>query len=120
VLDKNKKGRYPKAKHTGVYCYHYGWVRSEEQMTLKSKKVNKYWGAKPVEIDYSQMDQKIIVKFNGSHPAVVNGWIPKNKGVYQTSPNYKINKKQKKHRLMLKFEKLFGLELSKKHYKIIK
>ena len=39
VLDSNKNGRYPKAKHTGACCYHYGWVRSEEQMNLKSQKV---------------------------------------------------------------------------------
>ena len=120
VLDKNKKGRYPKAKHTGVYCYHYGWVRSEEQMTLKSKKVNKYWGAKPVEIDYSQMDQKIIAKFNGSHPAVVNDWLPKGKGIFQTNSDYKLTRKQKKHRLMIKLESLFNLDLSKKHYILIK
>ena len=25
VLDKNKKGRYPKAKMIDAYCYHYGW-----------------------------------------------------------------------------------------------
>ena len=35
VLDSNKKGRYPRAKHTGASCYHYGWVRSEDQMNLK-------------------------------------------------------------------------------------
>ena len=44
VLDSNKKGRYPKAKHTSARCYHYGWVRSEEQMNLKSQKVQQYWG----------------------------------------------------------------------------
>jgi len=120
ALDKNKKGRYPKAKHTGVYCYHYGWVRSEEQMTLKSKKVNKYWGAKPVEIDYSQMDQKIIAKFNGSHPAIVNDWLPKEKGIFQANSNYKLTNKQKKHRLMIKLENLLNLDLSKKHYILIK
>ena len=59
VLESNKKGRYPKAKHTGVTCYHYGWVRSEEQMTLKSSKVQKYWGGDPVKL-YSQMDQECM------------------------------------------------------------
>ena len=57
VLDGNKKGRYPRAKHTGVHCYHYGWVRSEEQMNLKSQKVQRYWGKRHTKIDYSQMDQ---------------------------------------------------------------
>ena len=63
VLNSNKKGRYPKAKKTGATCYHYGWIRSEEQMNLKSKKVQKYWGKKSVKIDYSQIDQSIIEKF---------------------------------------------------------
>jgi hypothetical protein len=119
VLDSNKKGRYPKAKHTGARCYHYGWVRSEEQMNLKSEKVQKYWGGEPAKIDYSQMDQSIIKGFSGTHPKIVQEWLPKDKGVYQADPTYQPTKKQKKHRLMLKLEKLFGLELSKKHYKLI-
>ena len=60
VLDSNKKGRYPRAKHTGASCYHYGWARSEDQMNLKVSKVQKYWDTKPVKIDYSQMDKSII------------------------------------------------------------
>jgi len=119
VLGSNKKGRYPKAKHTGVHCYHYGWVRSEEKMNLKSEKVQKYWGNKHTKIDYSQMDQTIIKEFCGTHPKIVQDWLPKDVGVYQADPNYKPTKKQKKHRAMLKLEKYFNLELSKKHYKII-
>lgn len=120
VLGSNKKGRYPKAKHTGVHCYHYGWVRSEAQMNLKSQKVQQYWGGEPAKIDYSQMDQSIIKEFSNSHPNAVYDWLPKDKGIYQADPTYQPTKKQKKHRLMLKLEKLFGLELSKKHYKLIK
>ncbi|MDC1447523.1 glycosyltransferase [Candidatus Thioglobus sp.] len=119
VLDSNKKGRYPKAKHTGVNCYHYGWVRSEVEMNLKSSKVQKYWGGKHVKIDYTQMDQSIIKKFKGSHPKIILDWIPKDAGVYQTDSSYKATQKQKKHQLMIKLEKFFGLELSKKHYKLV-
>jgi len=120
VLGSNKKGRYPKAKHTGVTCYHYGWVRSEEQMNLKSKKVQKYWGEMPVVIDYSQMDQLIIQEFHGTHPEVIKDWLPKDNGLFKADSSYKITLKQKKHRIMLKLENFFGLELSKKHYKLIK
>jgi len=119
VLDSNKNGRYPKAKHTGAHCYHYGWVRSEEQMNLKSEKVQQYWGGKPNKIDYSQMDQSIIKEFSDTHPKIAQDWLPKEKGIYQADPSYEPTKKQKKHRLMLNLEKLFGLELSKKHYKLI-
>jgi len=119
VLKSNKKGRYPRAKHTGVNCYHYGWVRSEEQMNLKSYKVQKYWGKEPVKVDYSQMDQSIIKEFQGSHPDIVKDWLPKNTGLYKVDPSYKPTKKQKKHQSMIKLEKLFGLDLSKKHYKLV-
>ena len=119
VLDSNKKGRYPKAKHTGVNCYHYGWVRSEVEMNLKSSKVQKYWGREHVKIDYAQMDQSIIKKFKGSHPKIIQDWIPKDVGLYQTDSSYKATQKQKKHQLMIKLEKFFGLELSKKHYKLV-
>ena len=120
VLDSNKKGRYPRAKHTGASCYHYGWARSEDQMNLKVSKVQMYWGAKPVKIDYSQMDQSIIKEFKGTHPDIIKKWLPKVSGIYRSDSSYRLNKKQKKHRLMIQFEKFFGLELSKKHYKLIR
>ena len=72
VLDRNKKGRYPKAKKIDAHCYHYGWVRSEEQMNLKSQKVQKYWGKSHNKIDYSQMDQSIIKEFHReAHPKAI-------------------------------------------------
>ena len=119
VLDSNKKGRYPKAKSTKVECFHYGWVRSEKQMNLKNSKVRKYWGGDPVLIDYSQMDQSIIKQFKGSHPNIVKDWLPKEEGLYIASSSYKLTLKQKKHRIVIKLENFFGLDLSKKHYKLI-
>ncbi len=119
VLDSNKKGRYPRAKHTGAHCYHYGWVRSEEQMNLKSQKVQKYWGENHKKIDYTQIDQCIIKEFKGTHPEVVIGWLPKSSGLYKVDPSYEPSNKEKKHRMMIKLDKIFGLELSKKHYKLV-
>ena len=120
VLDRNKKGRYPKAKKIDAHCYHYGWVRSEEQMNLKSQKVQKYWGKSHNKIDYSQMDQSIIKEFHRSHPKAIAQWLPRNSVLYQVDDKYQLNKKQKKHRLMIMLENIFGIELSKKHYKLIK
>ena len=119
VLNSNKVGRYPKAKHTGASCYHYGWVRSEEEMNLKSEKVQKYWGGKPKKIDYSKIDQSIIKEFKGKHPKIIKDWLPNDNEIFKADPNYKLSKKQKKHRAMIIFEKFFGLELSKKHYKLV-
>ncbi len=120
VLDKNKIGRYPKAVECGAKIYHYGWVRSEEQMNLKSQKVQKYWGKTHKFIDYSQIDGSIIKEFKGTHPKVVQGWLPKAEDIFRADPNHKLTRKEKKHRLMLKIEKWFGVELSKKHYKLVR
>jgi len=119
VIDSNKKGRYPKAKKIDVNCFHYGWVRSQQQMNLKSKKIQKYWGEDPVTIDYSQIDQSIIKEFKGSHPEIMKEWLPKEKGVFLADPSYKLTSRQKKHRLVNKVERLFGLDLSKKHFHLV-
>jgi hypothetical protein len=119
VLDSNKKGRYPRAKHTGASCYHYGWVRSEEQMNLKSAKVQKYWGGSPVTIDYTQMDHKIVKKFLGAHPKIIQNWLPKELGLFKVDRTYKLTKKQKNHHLKMKLENFFGIDLSKKHFKLV-
>jgi hypothetical protein len=120
ILDSNKKGRYPYAKHTGVHCYHYGWVRPENKMNLKSQKVQKYWGNSHSQIDYSKIDLTIIKEFTGSHPKSIKAWLPNEKGVFEADKNYIISRKEQKHRVMLILEKLFGFELSKKHYKLLK
>jgi hypothetical protein len=120
ILEENKTGRYPLAKKVGVHCYHYGWVRTEAQMNLKSQKVQKYWGKTANKIDYSQIDQSIIKEFIGEHPSVIIDWLPKEKGLYLADPNYKLNSKEKKHLLKIKLEALLGVDLSKKHYKLLK
>ena len=120
VLDSNKNGRYPKAKHTGAKCYHYGWGRSEHQMNLKSEKVQKYWGGNAKKIDYSKMDQSIIREYKGTHPIIIQNWLPNDIKLFKADPSYKLTNKQKKHRIMIFFESLFGLELSKKHFKLVK
>jgi len=119
VLGSNKKGRYPKAKHTGVYCYHYGWVRSEAQMNLKSKKVQKYWGKNYSKIDYSQIDSKIFKEFHGNHPKIIVSWLPEGNEIFKADLRFKINLKHKKYRIMLKIENFFGVDFSKKHYKLV-
>ena len=119
VLESNKKGRYPNAKHTGACCYHYGWVRGEDQMRLKTSKVQKYWGSGKVTIDYTQMDQSIIQEFRGSHPKIIEEWLPKDVGIFQTDPAYKLSQKQKNHQLKMKIERLFNIDLSKKHFKLV-
>jgi hypothetical protein len=120
VLDSNKKGRYPRAKNTGTTCYHYGWVRSEKEMNLKSSKVQKYWGKEPARINYSQIDQSIIEEFKGTHPKIVQEWLPKATGLYKADINYRLNHKEKKYRILKRLEKFFSIDFSKKHFTLIR
>ena len=120
VLDSNKHGRYPKAAHSGATMYHYGWVRSEEQMNLKASRVEKYWNKQNAAIDYRDMDGRILREFTGTHPAVMQTYLPKESGLFQVNPAYQPSRKQQKHGWMLKLERWFGLELSKKHDTLVK
>jgi len=121
VLDSNRKGRYPRVKPAEARIFHYGWVRSEEQMNAKLAKVEKYWGKRVKKIDYGQIDQSILRQFSGSHPAVMADWLPKEPvSLFQADQNHPLTKREKRHRVMLKLESLFGLELSKKHYRLVR
>jgi len=119
VMDKNKKGRYPYGVMSGAKIYHYGWVRNEEQMNLKLKKIKKYWKHNFTPINYSEIDPLILKEFKGTHPKVIQNWLPKSKGLFKANPNHKLTKKEKKHRIAKKIEELF-IDLSKKHFKLIK
>lgn len=121
VLETNKKGRYPRAALADARIYHYGWVRSEEQMNEKLQRVGKYWGDRLKEIDYSQIDPFILREFTGTHPAVMADWLPsEHHGVFRADPAHVLTKKENKHRYCLMLEKMFGLEMSKKHYTLVK
>jgi glycosyltransferase involved in cell wall biosynthesis len=120
VLEKHKKGRYPRAAHTGATIYHYGWVRSETQMHLKASAVHKYWDDKPAaKSDYTKIDPATLKLFTGTHPKVVQDWLPQAEGIFQADPNHQLSSREKKHRLMLKLEKWFGFRFNKKHYRLV-
>lgn len=120
VLETNKKGRYPRAALADATIYHYGWVRSEEQMNEKSSKVEKYWGGAPKKIDYSHIDPAVLREFTGTHPAIMKDWLPK--GVtepFQPGADHLLTQRERKHRMMMLVERLFNVELSKKHYTLV-
>lgn len=127
VLDGNNKvGRYPKAVLTQAQIYHYGWIRSEEKMTLKHSKVAKYWKHKPNTYDYSEIDSKVLREFSGTHPKVAQQWLEENTldfstpKLYEANPSHKLTKREKRHRILGKIEALFGCDFSKNHYKLVK
>jgi glycosyltransferase involved in cell wall biosynthesis len=114
--EKSKTGRYPKAAQTGAKMYHYGWIRSEEEMNRKSENIQKYWSKNHKRIDYREIDPQIIREFTGTHPAVVRDWLPEEKGIFRANPDHVLTRREKKHRAVLKLERWFGVEMSKKHF----
>ena len=91
VVASHKQSRYPRAAHTGATIYHYGWVRSEAQMNLKSGATHKYWENKPADkVDYSKIDPAALKLFSGTHPKVVQDWLPAADGIFQADPNHQL------------------------------
>jgi glycosyltransferase involved in cell wall biosynthesis len=121
VIESHKKSRYPRAAHIGATIYHYGWVRNEAQMNLKTAAVQKYWqNQTSTAVDYSQIDSAILKLFTGTHPQVVQTWLPRAEGIFQADPNHRLSSREKKHRFMLKLESWTGLRFDRKHYRLVK
>jgi hypothetical protein len=115
-----------KVKLIDAYIYHYGWVKSPEQMKKKMKEVSKYWMEESDNLqgfidsedffDYEEFDS--LEKFSGTHPAVLE------KRIREKHWNIRLNLKEKKFsfkdRLLYWLEKKTGVRLfDYKNYKII-
>jgi len=118
VMDKNKKGRYPKAAHAGCHIYHYGHVRKVEKNKEKFKQTNKYWKDKnDVFSTYGDIDLGEIRPFTGTHPKIIQKWInTEAEQEFKQNPNYKITLKDRKHRIRFWLDEELGIDISKKHY----
>ncbi len=121
VVTSHKQSRYPRAAHTGATIYHYGWVRHEAQMNLKTGATRKYWEDQPaVKVDYAKIDAAVLQPFAGTHPKAVQGWLPAADGIFRADPNHQPTAREKKHRRLLWLEKTLGLRFNKKHYRLIR
>jgi len=119
VMEKNKQGRYPKAALTGAHIYHYGNVRSVAFMNERNQRVAKYWGRPPTVFSYDDVDPHELRSFQGTHPAIIQQWLASDAAEHSFTPNLNHipNTRQRRHRLRIKLEELFGIDLSKKHFK---
>jgi len=119
VLEKNKRGRYPRAVSAEANIYHYGHCRKVKFMNEKLKQVGRYWGSEHAEFTgYGSIDTAELRAFKGEHPAVMEAWL---KTQAETSffqdPSYKLTLRDKRNRLRFWFEDTFQVEISKKHFK---
>jgi hypothetical protein len=111
VLDKNKKGRYPRAASAHANIYHYGHCRSVTKMNEKLAQVGRYWGGSHEKFEsYGNIDVAELREFGGAHPAVMSEWL-----AHEAEHVFE----QVNHRNRVRFwlEEKLGIEISKKHYK---
>jgi hypothetical protein len=120
VLDTHKQGRYPRAAHSGATIYHYGWVRSEAQMNLKLREIERHWSDRAPNVRYGEVDPAILRPFTGTHPAVMRDWLPSAPGLFAANPAHRLTRRERKHRWLLKLEQWFGVRFNKKHYRRVR
>jgi hypothetical protein len=93
-----------------AYIYHYGWVKSPEQMSVKQKNVTRFWVeddkalneyiASADFFDFNEFDS--LEKFKGTHPAVMQQRINKQ--------NWKLDLDISKKKFVFKDRLLYWLE----------
>jgi glycosyltransferase involved in cell wall biosynthesis len=120
ITSDHKKGRNPQAALANAHIYHYGWVRSNEAMQKKMEQVSKFWSHGAPTIRYSQFDAKVLQPFTGTHPELIEPWLESSaEKSFTIDPDYKLSKREKRHRWLMKLEKAFGLDFSRKHFKLV-
>ncbi len=109
-----------------AFIYHYGWVKSPEQMMKKQKDVGVFWHTDeqmksyknvPDTYDFNEYDS--LEKFTESHPSVLQKRIQHKNWKIELD----ITKKQfsLKDKLLYYFEKMTGIRLFDfRNYKILK
>ena len=121
VMDRNKSGRYPRAKHAGGNIYHYGHCRSVSKMSQKLRQVGKYWGSAHKEFTgYGRIDVAELRPFTGSHPQLMEDWIASEaEHQFVQDSDYQLTRRDRRNRLRFWVEERLGIEISKKHFRAL-
>ena len=121
VLDKNKRGRYPRARHAGASIYHYGHCREVAKMNEKLRQVGKYWGDAHEEFKgYGDIDVAELREFNLQHPQVMTKWIDEEaEHEFKQVASYRLSRRDRRNRMRFWLEDKLNIEISKKHFKAL-
>ena len=121
VMDRHRRGRHPRAALAHAHIYHYGHVRRTEYMQAKLEQVSKYWAHGAPKVRYGNIDAQSLAPFRGSHPALMQGWLAREaEPHFEPDPQHVPTRRERKHRWAMKFERLFGWDLSHKHYTLVR
>lgn len=121
VMDRHRRGRYPRAAMTGAHMYHYGHVRRVEAMRRKHELVSRYWDQAPPKFpDYGGIDPQALAPFRGTHPEVMREWLAHEaETTFEVDPQHRLTRRERKHRWSMKLERLTGWDLSKNHFRLV-
>lgn len=120
VMDRHKRGRTLQAALANAHIYHYGHVRKLHYMQEKLEQTTKYWDKAPPQVDYRQIDTQAVQRFTGTHPALIQDWLATEaESAFAPDPDHVLTTREKKHRWAMKLERLFGWDLSHKHYRLV-
>lgn len=114
-----------RVKPIPAFVYHYGWVKSPEQMMQKQKNVSPYWLGdadmqkmlmNPDKWNFEDFDS--LEKFTGTHPAVMLDRIQRKN--WQVELDISQKRFSFKNRVLYYFEKLTGIRpFDFKNYRIV-
>ena len=119
-MDRHRQGRHPRAALAGAHIYHYGHVRRAAYMQAKLDQVSKYWAHGAGQVVYGNIDPQSLRPFAGSHPKLVEAWLrDEAEQAFEPNPAHALTRRERKHRWAMKLERLFGWDLSHKHYTLV-
>lgn len=120
-----KQGKKIRVKQIDAFIYHYGWVKSPQQMLQKQKNTVEYWSDQQEwnssiqsqqVFDFSDFDS--LEKFPGTHPSVMHQRVKEKNWQVELDVNQK--KFSLKEKLLYWFEKNTGKRLFDfRNYRII-
>jgi hypothetical protein len=120
VIVNNQRMRWPRAALANATVYHYGHVRPVSAMNAKQVAVERYWDKTPQSFTKYRIDPSVLQEFTGSHPAVMADWLAgQSNNEFTPDWSHTLTRREKRHRLGARLEAWFGLDLSRKHFRLV-
>lgn len=117
-----------RVKLINAYIHHYGWVKTPKALQGKVRNFNQFYQTKdwieqnfPVQETFDMRNADRLVKFDGSHPKVIQNRIAATNWTFDEDLNKRRPKMNLKRRFLQKIEDLTGIRLFEyRNYKIVK
>lgn len=117
-----------RVKLIDAFIYHYGWVKAPKALQGKNRNFNLFYQTQdwieqnyPVQESFDFRNADRLIKFNGTHPKVIQDRITATNWTFSEDITKSIPKMNLKRRLLQKIEDLTGIRLFEyRNYKIVK